>query len=525
MILFKKDIIKTMIVFFIILLFISNSVAASLVLDHYGSIHLYSSLTYKLMVNGQQMEMDTPLLILDNRAIVPVKFIFEKLGAKISWDSNAAQIDLTLNQNTIQLKINDKKALVNNTPYYMDVPPKIVNNRTFVPLRFISENFGIQVGWYPKEGYISLNQKKYLASNNLNSIKYASKTKNDEIIIDLTNKPFYSVNTSDLNKIIIDFKNTKLVYNQKHQTVNSNFIKNIRCGQFTDDTTRVVIDTIKQKTPVGISESDNSVILNLNNLNDPNTSTERNSTRISRGNITRDANNLDINNDVNVSVITSDDYDDIIISLDDYRNYNVFTIKSPDRIVVDIPNASAPNYEQKIDANTFIIQDVRYIQSEKGYVRVVVDLLDKYLYTMKENSGNLTVRISHQLDNSTKDESNTTIQKSCMIVIDPGHGGSESGAEYNYVNEKDLNLDIAKRLNSLLQQKGIMTVMTRNDDNYVDLFDRSSFANNLNATLFISIHNNAFTEDMNGTETLYSPRDDNNGKFNSKRFAKIIHKS
>lgn len=92
-----------------------------------------------------------------------------------------------------------------------------------------------------------------------------------------------------------------------------------------------------------------------------------------------------------------------------------------------------------------------------------------------------------------------------IVVIDPGHGGKDPGAVYKGVKEKDLNLDMAKRLDTLLKAEGIKTYMTRTDDRYVGLYDRSGLANKMNADLFISIHNNAGSSKTNGSMTLYHP--------------------
>ncbi len=97
-----------------------------------------------------------------------------------------------------------------------------------------------------------------------------------------------------------------------------------------------------------------------------------------------------------------------------------------------------------------------------------------------------------------------------IVVIDAGHGGYEPGAIEKGIKEKDINLDIAKRLNTLLASAGIKTYMTRTSDSYVDLYDRSGLANKLNADLFISIHNNAVDNNSSvaGSMTLYYPSND-----------------
>lgn len=90
-----------------------------------------------------------------------------------------------------------------------------------------------------------------------------------------------------------------------------------------------------------------------------------------------------------------------------------------------------------------------------------------------------------------------------IVVLDPGHGGSDPGAVISGRNEKDYNLDIALRCEAILKSKGVNVTMTRSTDVYVSLEDRVKFANDKNATLFVSIHNNSMPNGMKGSMVLY----------------------
>lgn len=93
------------------------------------------------------------------------------------------------------------------------------------------------------------------------------------------------------------------------------------------------------------------------------------------------------------------------------------------------------------------------------------------------------------------------------VVIDPGHGGGDPGAVYGGVKEKDVNLDISKRLARMLEAKGIEVVLTRNRDVAVDLDRRVAIAKRARPDLFVSIHANAETSgSAKGAMTLYPPR-------------------
>src|SRR5699024_4264004 len=77
------------------------------------------------------------------------------------------------------------------------------------------------------------------------------------------------------------------------------------------------------------------------------------------------------------------------------------------------------------------------------------------------------------------------------IVIDAGHGGSDPGASGNGLKEKDITLDVSKRVKKMLESDGYTVVMTRTKDESVTLKNRTDLANEINADLFISIHVNS----------------------------------
>lgn len=106
-----------------------------------------------------------------------------------------------------------------------------------------------------------------------------------------------------------------------------------------------------------------------------------------------------------------------------------------------------------------------------------------------------------------------------LIVIDPGHGGADRGTHWNGLSEKVLTLDVAKRVEAILRDEGVTTVMTRRSDRTVSLDDRALMANRFPNSLLVSIHFNASTDTgISGYETFYRS---NAGK----RVAEIIQRS
>jgi N-acetylmuramoyl-L-alanine amidase len=96
---------------------------------------------------------------------------------------------------------------------------------------------------------------------------------------------------------------------------------------------------------------------------------------------------------------------------------------------------------------------------------------------------------------------------SVYVVIDPGHGGKDPGASAHGLAEKDVVLQISKKMNDYFgEYKGVTVSLTRWDDRYLDLNERADFANARNCDLFLSIHiNSASSSQAEGFETYIHP--------------------
>lgn len=101
-----------------------------------------------------------------------------------------------------------------------------------------------------------------------------------------------------------------------------------------------------------------------------------------------------------------------------------------------------------------------------------------------------------------------------MVVLDPGHGGQDSGAMCGPMMEKDLTLDVAQRLDRRLRQAGLSTLMTRAGDNYISLAERAAMTNRIRECILVSIHfNDANKSVSSGIETYYAERQSGSGSL------------
>ncbi|SHH42299.1 copper amine oxidase N-terminal domain-containing protein [Tepidibacter thalassicus] len=100
-----------------------------------------------MLINGS-FRADIKAINNNNRLLVPIRTISEALGLKVSWKKESNKVIIENKDSTIVLKIDDTFATVNNKEYTLTSPPILINNTTYVPLRFISEKMGLKVGYY-----------------------------------------------------------------------------------------------------------------------------------------------------------------------------------------------------------------------------------------------------------------------------------------------------------------------------------------------------------------------------------------
>lgn len=100
-----------------------------------------------LYVDMNRIDTDTPPTIIDGRTLVPVRAIFEAIGATVDWDSATSTATGVRGDTTVVIQIDNTTAYVNGEARVLDVPAQLINGRTMVPARFISEAMDCDVTW------------------------------------------------------------------------------------------------------------------------------------------------------------------------------------------------------------------------------------------------------------------------------------------------------------------------------------------------------------------------------------------
>lgn len=103
--------------------------------------------TIPVFVDGVQISFDQQPIIRDDRTLVPLRGVFEALGATVYWNNDTRSVTAYKDDTTVELAIGSSTMYVNGQPKYLDVAGQIINDRTMVPLRAISEAFEAIVYW------------------------------------------------------------------------------------------------------------------------------------------------------------------------------------------------------------------------------------------------------------------------------------------------------------------------------------------------------------------------------------------
>jgi len=208
----------------------------------------------------------------------------------------------------------------------------------------------------------------------------------------------------------------------------------------------------------------------------------------------------------NVRMWRAPDNTRLVLDLSGPVEHNLFSLKHPERIVVDLSNSHFRGNLPTIDFANSSIRKIRYAQRKANSLRFVLDLQTKVSpksFVLKphgEYGHRLVIDLQNKNTSSkrilpTRPEVKPDRARDIIIAIDAGHGGEDPGAiGRRGTREKDVVLAIARKLaEEVRKEKGMRPVLIRNGDYYVGLRQRAKKAHQQRADLFISIHADAFT--------------------------------
>jgi hypothetical protein len=110
----------------------------------------------RVLINGNETTFDYPPIINNGRALVPIRSFFESLGAGVSWDAESNTVLGIKDDVKVSITIGSSTAIVNGMEAPLQIPARLINGVTYIPLRFVGEALGNKIGWEPIKGEITI---------------------------------------------------------------------------------------------------------------------------------------------------------------------------------------------------------------------------------------------------------------------------------------------------------------------------------------------------------------------------------
>ena len=324
-----------------------------------------------LLVGGKDVISDVPGVLFNDRTLVPIRFVVESLGAKIEWNQSTYEAKITTDNKTIVLKVDSSTATVNGVKKKLPdgVPPKLFgyqgNFRTMVPLRFVSEELGMDVSWIPETKTAAVDYPR----QDITSIDYNPSGRIPQVIlkasgpVELTSMYMPGSKFGGRDRLVLDISNAVLnikdpSFTQQNgffqKTINSNGISSIRASLFqTTPTTitRIVIDLDTQKGyNIQVNKETNEIKVDF------------------------------LNSVRNVKVDKVNNTDVVVIQTEETPVYNIMDLG--DRVVVDVLNSTLKFDRSEVQVSKAGVRRIRtsVFNPDSNYrpddkiVRVVLDL-------------------------------------------------------------------------------------------------------------------------------------------------------
>ena len=435
----------------LISIFPHSADAAEMLLEYDGAVHAYTGSIFDLKVNGKSLDLPLSPIIFNDRALVPVREIFEEVGSLVAYDGNTQSIEISNDDSYVRLKINDNTAYVNGKKKAIpdNVVPKLITKvggqtKTMVPVRFISETIGMDVD-FDDHGVILVNTPDY----NTNLVPTPSPTS----IQTLAPTAAPTAAPTVVPTPAPTTAPTAAPLPNKGRVTGVSYQASGR--------SKVIITVYTDSKNISFSEfvlnSPKRIVVDLKGM---------------------------------IMNTSKDQYD---IQKNDVQSVRVGETEEHTRIVVDVNSLSSYNVAVK-DRNLEITVTTN---PPAGTPSTSAAPTQKPAQTSTPKPSASVIPA----------DPNAAAKKT--IVLDAGHGGKDGGANHTIngttYHEKNLTLSIAKKVQAILEKNGYHVVMTRNSDTYPTLTERADLANSLNAALFISIHiNSAEAASASGTEVYYS---------------------
>lgn len=143
----------------------------------------FGEVPIKLIVDSQDITSQSSPILENNRTLVPIRFVAENLGAEVTWDAETRKVFIAQGEKNIELKIGSRIVNYNDGSYYQlsDVVPRIINGRTYVPVRLVSNGLGVKITWEAYSRTVRINSSESSAIESFYNLTIRSHKSGDII--------------------------------------------------------------------------------------------------------------------------------------------------------------------------------------------------------------------------------------------------------------------------------------------------------------------------------------------------------
>lgn len=497
--------------------------------------------TAGLSLNGVNINSDVPAILYkqggETRTLVPIRVISEKLGGEVKWENDEKIVKIFYRGMIVQLKIDDETALINgvSTPLPSGVPAKLMSyidiQRTYVPVRFISEAFGAKVDWDAENRMVMITRNKRgegegnLPGQALISVEFSNSSSpkslklhfKEEVKQDVRDFYMPADSSHEKDRLVLDIKDTLMglkdrpEYNSELEQYRLSFsdteIRALRSSQFDSEpyVTRVVLDiNVRQKYE--IKKEAKSLIVELKE--DPFSSI------LDRSEGPRNE-KLSLREFMDYEVIKPLEFSVLSFDPSVYGNF-ILHEEAENAISLEFPKKAFMYEDYRGDVDDEFIRDI-ILEKRDDRLELKVSLKEGVkAYLNPNNSPETRQELIFE-------KPVTLVNPEGLVVgIDPGHGGPDPGAigrmDGIETSEVDVLNNIIPLFKAKLEARGYNVRLARDEDIDMSLEARTKYAELIGAKIFVSVHANASSSTQaNGIEVFM-----NSGVAESGRLASLI---
>lgn len=397
-------------------------------------------------------------------------------NSRLEWQTVSGKVSMKLKNQSVDIFYNTRKITYGKKKKKLNTPSLLVKNDIYIPVNFITYKEFSDI----TESIITFDKKNKImvitSKTNISAVRYYTKENSTEISIELDEKMTHTIKKAR-NSIVITFQRGKIASDTLY--VDNGIIKDITYS--TVGREAVFKINLKQKPKLVSTKKFKNPIKFVVNI--------------------EHSIPVDMTKPCLVSLPGT------VTSIDAIEYHKYETIKSSvtvqdfkeEKLETPIINATIIANESEVYEKPVSSEDIDDMESLSKIKTASVsdDQIIDDSYSIIDDKVTFKDIIPSEKEKS---------QTAKLIVLDAGHGGEDPGAiGPNGTKEKDINLAITLALKKLFDKdKNYKVIMTRNNDTFIPLAERTNIANENKADLFISIHNNAnFKKEISGFEIYF----------------------